>query len=339
MDKLNVKRADIYPKATETIKDMITWIEKLVEKGVAYVINGDVYFEVEKFKTYGKLSKRKKKDMQAGVRVEVDKRKKNPLDFALWKAAKEKEPSWDSPWGKGRPGWHIECSVMSSKYLGEQFDIHGGGLDLIFPHHENEIAQTEVVTGKSPWVKYWMHNGFVNVDKQKMSKSLGNFFTLKDIYKKYDPMVVRMFLLFTHYRSPLNFSDKQLKEAEVAYQKIVKQVKDIDFLISKVKGPEANVEVEETEDELADIKEKFEAAMDDDFNTAAAIAVIFDLIHLINENIKEEKIDKRSLLEDKELLLELCRVLGLSVVSCRACLPVRQWAGRQVSCQLLVTKK
>ncbi|MBI5699896.1 cysteine--tRNA ligase [Candidatus Saganbacteria bacterium] len=312
MDRLNVKRAGDYPKATDLIPDMIKWIEGLVDKGFAYSLEDGVYFEVDKFKDYGKLSGRKKEGMEAGARVEVDINKRNPLDFVLWKKAKEGEPSWDSPWGKGRPGWHIECSVMSTKYLGEQFDIHGGGLDLLFPHHENEIAQTEALTGKVPWVKYWVHNGFVNINQQKMSKSLGNFFTLKEIYEQYDPMVVRLFLLSTHYRSPLNFSDAQLKESQAAYQKIVKTIEDLDFLIIKVPETE-EVEVKETRDELADLEEKFKMAMDDDFNSAAAVGVIFETVHFINEHIKEKKIDRDSLQADKDKLLEFCGVLGLKI--------------------------
>jgi len=312
MDRLNVKRAGDYPKATDLIPDMIRWISGLVDKGLAYVLEDGVYFEVDKFKDYGKLSGRKKEGMEAGARVEVDTNKRNPLDFVLWKKAKEGEPSWDSPWGKGRPGWHIECSVMSTKYLGEQFDIHGGGLDLQFPHHENEIAQTEALTGKVPWVKYWVHNGFVNINQQKMSKSLGNFFTLKEIYEQYDPMVVRLFLLSTHYRSPLNFSDAQLKEAQTAYHKITKTIEDLDFLIMKVPETE-EVEVKETRDELADLEEKFKMAMDDDFNSAAAVGVIFETVHFINEHIKEEKIDRGSLKADKDKLVEFCEVLGLKI--------------------------
>jgi len=312
MDKLNVRRASDYPKATENIEGMVRWIGGLVDRGFAYILEDGVYFEVDKFKDYGKLSGRKKESLEAGARVEVDINKRDPLDFVLWKKAKVGEPAWDSPWGKGRPGWHIECSVMSTKYLGEQFDIHGGGLDLEFPHHENEIAQTEALTGKVPWVKYWVHNGFVNINQQKMSKSLGNFFTLKEIYEQYDPMVVRLFLLSTHYRSPLNFSDAQLKESQAAYHKIVKTIEDLDFLISKV-APTEEVEVKETRDELADLEEKFKMAMDDDFNTAAATGVIFETVHFINEHIKEEKIDRDSLKADQEKLLEFCEVLGLKI--------------------------
>ncbi|OGC22780.1 cysteine--tRNA ligase [candidate division WOR-1 bacterium RIFOXYC2_FULL_37_10] len=315
MDQLNIKRATVYPKATEHIKEMVNWIRGLVKNGYAYIVDSDVYFEVSKFKGYGKLSKRRLKEMKSGARVGIDSRKKEPLDFVLWKGAKEGEPSWDSPWGKGRPGWHIECSVMSEKYLGEQFDIHGGGLDLIFPHHENEIAQTEALTNKIPWVKYWLHNGFVNINSQKMSKSLGNFFSMKDILAKYPAMVIRLFLLMTHYHSPINFSNEQLDETKAAYDRIIKTVQDIDFLIEKVGEPENDVERKVTEDELAVFNDKFKSAMDDNFNTAAAISVIFEFIHFINEHIKNSKIDYISLKKYKALLFELCGILGLLLVN------------------------
>jgi len=235
------------------------------------------------------------------------------MDFALWKAAKEGEPSWDSPWGKGRPGWHIECSTMSNKLLGETFDIHGGGRDLIFPHHENEIAQAEAYTGK-PFVKYWMHNGFVNINKQKMSKSLGNFFTLTDIFKKFDPMVVRFFLLSTHYRSPVNYSDKELASAKEAYSRICKFVQDVDFLIGKNLEKAPTIEVEDTEEELLAFKNNFKESMDDDFNTAGAIAAIFELIRYCNKIIEQEKgVEKETLQVMKDTVLELCGILGLKI--------------------------
>ncbi len=213
MKRLGVGRADIEPKATEHIEEIIDIVNGLIEKGYAYEVKGSVYFSVDKFIGYGNLSKKDMEEMMAGARVEVDERKKNPLDFALWKKSKEGEPSWESPWGSGRPGWHIECTAMSIKHLGESFDIHGGGADLLFPHHENEIAQSEAFTGK-PFAKYWIHNGFITIDKEKMSKSLGNFFTIKEVLDKFDPEVVRFFLLSTHYRSPIEFSDDQLREAE-----------------------------------------------------------------------------------------------------------------------------
>src|SRR3989339_1304693 len=315
MEKLGVLNPTRYVKATEHIPEVVKWVKGLEAGGYAYQIDHDVYFEVGKFKDYGKLSKRKLDEMRSGARVEVDSRKKDPFDFALWKGAKEGEPSWDSPWGKGRPGWHIECSVMSTKYLGESFDIHGGGLDLIFPHHENEIAQTEALTNKIPWVKYWLHNGFVNINSQEMSKSLGNFFSMKDILAKYPAMVIRLFLLMTHYHSPINFSNEQLDETKAAYDRIIKTVQDIDFLIEKVGEPENDVERKVTEDELAVFNDKFKSAMDDNFNTAAAISVIFEFIHFINEHIKNSKIDYISLKKYKALLFELCGILGLLLVN------------------------
>ncbi|MDI6732251.1 MAG: cysteine--tRNA ligase, partial [Candidatus Margulisbacteria bacterium] len=315
MDALNVKRADRYPKATEHIGEMISWIGGLIDKGYAYIIDGDVYFEVAQFKDYGKLSKRKLEDLEAGARVGIDERKKNPHDFALWKAAKEGEPSWDSPWGKGRPAWHIECSAMSCKYLGEQFDIHGGGMDLIFPHHENEIAQTEAATGK-PWVKYWVHNGFVNINKQKMSKSLGNFFTVKDILAKFDPMVVRFFLLQTHYHSPINYSDQELASSQDAYGRIVKFINHLDFLIEKSAEHAPLVESEDMSEDLQPFKDKFFAAMDDDFNTAGAIAAIFDMVHFCNRTLAEGETDKECLEIMRKEVMGLCVVLGL-ILNCR----------------------
>jgi len=323
MDQLNVGRADRYPKATEHIIEMIKWIEGLVAGGYAYIVDGDVYFEVAKFKEYGKLSNRKLDDMQSGARVAVDERKKSPLDFALWKTAKEGEPSWDSPWGKGRPGWHIECSVMSTKYLGESFDIHGGGLDLVFPHHENELAQTEAKTCK-PWVKYWLHNGFVNINKQKMSKSLGNFFTLKDIFKKFDPMVVRFFLLSTHYRSPINYSDQELNNAKEAYGKILNFFDQVDFIIDKTREGDnptkASISGERPwEDVLCDIKEyenKFRAFMDDDFNTAGALSVVFEIIHKFFKTAHEKHLDFAEIKyakEIKSIVKKLLIILGMKV--------------------------
>lgn len=276
MSKLNVKKADIYPRATEHITQMLSVIEGLVKKGYAYVVDGDVYFEVSKFKEYGKLSKRKLDDMKEGARVAVDERKRSPLDFALWKTAKPDEPSWDSPWGKGRPGWHIECSVMSLKEAGvETLDIHGGGLDLIFPHHENEIAQAECFTGKL-FSKYWIHNGFVTVNHEKMSKSLGNFFTLKDIFAKYDPMLVRFYLLSTHYRSPINFSDKELENAKGGLMRIAN-------VLGIVRENASCSEKEITDHRLAVIRNNFMKAMDNDFNTAEALSSIFKLCDLIFE--------------------------------------------------------
>jgi cysteinyl-tRNA synthetase len=283
MDRLGVGRADIEPKATEHIQEIISITSGLLDKGYAYEVDGDVFFEVEKFAEYGKLSKRDLDDMMAGARIEVDERKKNPMDFALWKSSKEGEPSWNSPWGSGRPGWHIECTAMSLKHLGETFDIHGGGADLIFPHHENEIAQSEAYTGKA-FVKYWVHNGFITIDKEKMSKSLGNFFTIQEILNKFDAEVVRFFLLSTHYRSPIEFSDEQLRETEASvdrYYTTVLRIKD--FLLMESSKSKPGTDESAFHEFLDTFTDKFREAMDDDFNTALAVGNIFELIRVINK--------------------------------------------------------
>lgn len=301
MDRLGVARADVEPKATEHIKEIINIVKGLIDRGYAYEIDGSVYFSVNKFPGYGKLSKRNMEEMIAGARVEVDERKKNPLDFALWKRSKEDEPFWESPWGAGRPGWHIECTAMSIKHLGESFDIHGGGADLIFPHHENEIAQSEAFTGK-PFAKYWVHNGFITIDKEKMSKSLGNFFTLKEVLDKFDPEVTRFFLLSTHYRSPIEFSDEQLREAERSIDRYYTTVVRInDFLGKKdwVKKESSDAR-KNFEGLILSFKEKFEGAMDDDLNTALALGYIFELIRETNKFLDS----KPSGLDDRELLLK-----------------------------------
>jgi cysteinyl-tRNA synthetase len=283
MDRLGVGRADVEPKATDHIPEIIGIVKGLVDKGYAYEVDRSVYFEVGKFPGYGKLSKRDLEDMVAGARVEVDERKRNPMDFALWKASKAGEPSWDSPWGPGRPGWHIECTAMSLKHLGETFDIHGGGADLIFPHHENEIAQSEAYTGK-PFVKYWVHNGFITVDKEKMSKSLGNFFTIQEILNKFDAEAVRFFLLSTHYRSPIEFSDEQLREAEASIDRYYTTVLRIpDFLSQENAKEKAGADENALEEMLAKFLDRFKEAMDDDFNTALAIGNIFELIRMLNK--------------------------------------------------------
>jgi cysteinyl-tRNA synthetase len=283
MEQLGVGKADIEPKATEHIQEIIDITKGLVEKGFAYAADGDVYFQVGKFADYGKLSKRDLDDMIAGARVDVNDRKRNPMDFALWKASKEGEPSWDSPWGPGRPGWHIECSAMSQKHLGNTFDIHGGGADLAFPHHENEIAQSEAYSGK-PFARYWVHNGFITVDKEKMSKSLGNFFTIKDILGKFDAEVVRFFLLSTHYRSPIEFSDEQLREAEASIDRYYVTSLRIQDFLSQDHAREKSIADEEAFKELLDkFMTRVTDAMDDDFNTALAIGHIFEVIRAVNK--------------------------------------------------------
>ncbi len=297
MKRLGVGRADVEPKATEHIPEMLDVIKGLLEKGHAYVIDGDVYFRVASFKEYGKLSKRNLEDLKAGARVEVDERKQDPLDFALWKASKPGEPAWDSPWGRGRPGWHIECSAMGFKHLGETFDIHAGGKDLIFPHHENEIAQSEAYSGKK-FVNYWLHNGFVNINQEKMSKSLGNFFTIRDILNQYDAEVVRLFLLSTHYRSPIDFSDTNLKDARAGLDRFYTMKEGILKVLAgsippKVR-PDEVIEVGDRPlyEKIENLPRSFEEAMDDDFNTAFAIGLIYDLVREINKFLSE--VDKKN---------------------------------------------
>lgn len=277
---LSVLPPDIEPKATQSIAEIITMIERLLAKGFAYVgSNGDVFYSVGKFENYGQLSGKNPDDLQAGERVDVDQAKENPLDFVLWKMAKANEPSWESPWGAGRPGWHIECSAMSTCCLGNHFDIHGGGMDLQFPHHENEIAQSEGATGE-PFVNLWMHNGFVRVNEEKMSKSLGNFFTVREVLKQYKPEVIRFFILSSHYRSPLNYSDEQLNDAGAALTRLYTALRGIDVALAGV----------ETE-----FVSRFEQAMNDDFNTPVALSVLFDLARELNIAKKElnpEKIEE-----------------------------------------------
>jgi len=283
MDMLGVGRADLEPRATDYIPEMITIVRGLVDKGFAYEIDGSVYFSVEKFRDYGKLSKRNMEEAMAGARVEVDERKKNPLDFALWKKSKEGEPFWESPWGKGRPGWHIECSAMSIKHLGESFDIHGGGADLLFPHHENEIAQSEAYTGK-PFARYWVHNGFITINKEKMSKSLGNFFTIREVLASFDPEVVRFFLLSTHYRSPIEFSDEVLRETESTLDRYYTTVLRIQDYLEQPAGNKTGAAGagEDLRVVLDEFSGKFESALDDDFNTALGLGHVFELIKEIN---------------------------------------------------------
>src|SRR6056297_3522389 len=274
------------PRATAYIGEIITISQQLIDKGLAYEAGGDVYYRVDGFSDYLKLSKRNKDEMLAGTRIAPGEHKRNPMDFALWKAAKPGEPAWDSPWGPGRPGWHIECSAMSSTLLGESFDIHGGGRDLICPHHENEIAQSEGVSGK-PFVNYWLHNGFVNVDQEKMSKSLGNFFTIRDILQKYDAEVVRFFILTAHYRSPIDFSDQNLKEARIGLSRFYEALQAAAAAVEGcpdqgAPGPEG-----------AQLEASFREAMDDDFNTARAIGHLFEGARIINRLVTEKKFRKQ----------------------------------------------
>ena len=286
MDALNVRRADVFPRVSETMEDILRMIETLIARGYAYVTEaGDVYYRVEAFDHYGCLSGRSLEDMEAGARVEVNETKENPMDFALWKAAKPGEPSWKSPWGNGRPGWHIECSAMSVKYLGDVFDFHGGGNDLIFPHHENEIAQAEpCIDGDEKFARYWLHNGFITIDNEKMSKSKNNFFTVKDILKEFPGEVIRFFILQTHYRSPLDFSDERLREAQTALDRL----RNANAVVAELTQREGTAD---TGAELAAQAETFlrdfDAAMDDDFNTALAISQMFGLAKEINRYHQE----------------------------------------------------
>ena len=306
MDALNVERATIEPRATDHIDQIIKVIEMLIEKGFAYRIDNDVYYAVELFKDYGKLSGRRLEDMEAGARVEIDKRKHNPFDFALWKSSKPGEPAWDSPWGKGRPGWHIECSAMSTEYLGETFDIHGGGKDLIFPHHENEIAQSEAAFEKT-FVRYWIHNGFVTINQEKMSKSLGNFIVLKEIIKHYHPEALRLFLLSKHYRSPVDFTDNAMNEAVAGLDKVYALLERIE----KQFGP---VSDKDKPRDPTVFWGQFCRAMDDDFNTALGIATLFEVVRSMNRLLDENKNSFSQ--EDKVLsgradILKMGAILGI----------------------------
>ena len=296
-DALGVIRPDSEPKATEFVDEIISMVQALIAKGHAYPArNGDVYYNVLSFKPYGRLSKRNLEDLQAGARVEIDEIKTNPLDFVLWKAAKPGEPSWDSPWGKGRPGWHIECSAMSTCCLGNHFDIHGGGGDLQFPHHENEIAQSEAATGEK-YVNTWMHVGFVQVNEEKMSKSLGNFFTIRDVLKLYQPEVLRYFIIASHYRSPLNYSDDALNNAKASLERFYATLNGLK--LDGTAEPEA----------ATDFEARFTSAMNDDFNTPEALAVLFDIAREINRLVKAEKLEEAA--KFGVLLRRLGGVLGL----------------------------
>jgi len=278
MGRLGLEKPSVEPKATEHIPEMIKLISTLMQKGWAYQGGGDIFFSVEKFKDYGKLSKRNLEEMQAGARVEIDEKKENPLDFALWKASKPGEPFWESPWGKGRPGWHIECSVMSQKYLGETFDIHGGGRDLIFPHHENEIAQSEGATGKT-FVRYWIHNGFVNINKEKMSKSLGNILTIKEILKDWHPEVLRLFFLSHHYRSPVDYSEDSFIEVKSGLDRFYSALNAIQEELKEPLSKEKldSPVIENCRQAIESFQAQLEEAMDDDFNTAQALGYFYNL--------------------------------------------------------------
>lgn len=304
---LNFKKATVHPKATENIDEIINIIKTLEEKGYAYAVDGDVYFRTLKFKEYGKLSHQPIEDLQSGARIAIGEKKENPLDFALWKAAKEGEPYWESPWGKGRPGWHIECSAMNKRFLGDTIDVHCGGQDLIFPHHENEIAQSECANGCA-FSKYWMHNGYINVDNVKMSKSLGNFKTVREIANVYGYEVIRYFLISSHYRSPINYSLEIIEQCKSALERLYTCRESLDFALKN-----ANDIPDDTEliDKLNSHREQFIKAMDDDLNTADGVAAVFDLVKDINTSILDKDVSKNVCETAAKVFDELCDVLGL----------------------------
>ncbi|WP_413376917.1 cysteine--tRNA ligase [Alkalihalobacillus sp. 1P02AB] len=306
---LGVKEADDHPRVTETIPEIIDFIKQLVDKGYAYEADGDVYFRTRKFKGYGKLSSQSIEDLRSGSRVEVDVRKEDPLDFALWKDAKAGEISWESPWGKGRPGWHIECSAMVKKYLGDTIDIHAGGQDLTFPHHENEIAQSEALTGKT-MANYWLHNGFINIDNEKMSKSLGNFVLAHDMIQQHSPEVIRFFMLTAHYRSPINFSDELLEGAKRGLERLKGARKSLEH---RFKQSADFGEAGDWTEKIEKAKVRFIEEMDDDFNSANGISVLFDLAKEANRYLREEQTSKNVLRAFMEMLDELSSVLGINL--------------------------
>ncbi len=311
MEAIRVRPADVEPRVTEHMNEIIEVISKLIDAGVAYEVEGDVYFSVKAFKEYGKLSKRSLEEMEAGARVEPSEKKRDPMDFALWKAAKAGEPFWDSPWGKGRPGWHTECVAMAFKHLGQTIDIHGGGLDLIFPHHENEIAQAEAITGK-PFARYWMHNGLVTVGGQKMSKSLGNYVSLKEIYTKYHPDILRLLVLFTHYRSPLDFSWEKMEETQRAYERLKDAITNKE-LLKKLKVSEKLTETPSLYERAKELQESFFSSLSDDFNTPEALSHVFTLVGELNKvknrAFEAKEIDKRELEAYEQVADSLLEVL------------------------------
>lgn len=306
---LSIRKADYHPRVTEHIPEIIDLIKRIEDNGLTYTVNGNVYYDTKKFSDYGKLSKQNIDELEAGARVDVGEEKKHPMDFVLWKNQKPGEPAWESPWGLGRPGWHIECSAMSMKYLGETMDIHSGGQDLIFPHHENEIAQSEGATGK-PFANYWMHNGFINIDNEKMSKSLGNFFTVREISQQYDLEAVRLFMISSHYRSPINFSKELLDSIKNSLERLYIAKTNLLYLLNKAKEKEENEAEKNMKLRLLQHKDKFIEAMDDDLNTADAVSAIFDLVRDINSEINED-FSRETILFAYNLYMELATVLGL----------------------------
>ncbi|MEE4315108.1 MAG: cysteine--tRNA ligase [Desulfofustis sp.] len=321
MDYLGLQRPDIEPKATEHIDDMIGLIETLIAKGQAYAVDGDVYFAVEQFPAYGKLSRRRLEDMQAGARITINEKKHNPMDFALWKHSKAGEPAWDSPWGPGRPGWHIECSAMSKKYLGDTFDIHGGGKDLIFPHHENEIAQSEAANDK-PFVNMWVHHGFVTVrneateENEKMSKSLGNFLTIRELSEKYHPEILKLFIFSTQYRNPLEYSEQAMLDAETGLTRLYESIAGIDSIKRKPADIAGTVITDKEAGKIDSLEERFRQAMDNDFNTAQAIGQLFDAAKTVNKilrklPVEQAPVDLARLDQAREAIIRQGRVIGI----------------------------
>lgn len=307
---LNVLPPDIQPRVMQTIPEIITFVEGLIEKGFAYEREGDVYFRTGRFHEYGKLSHQPLDDLQAGARVEINEKKEHPLDFALWKAAKPGEVAWSSPWGEGRPGWHIECSAMALKFLGEEIDIHAGGTDLVFPHHENEIAQSECFTGKV-FARYWLHNGMLNINNEKMSKSLGNFLLARDLVQKFGGQLIRFFMLLGHYRNPINFSDDLLEQASNGLERIKTAYNNLSYRLDLARDEEPNGQAEEQARIIGELRERFITEMDDDLNTANAITVLFDVVKEANLYMRQENVGKTEIQAYKDLLVELTGVLGL----------------------------
>ncbi len=308
---LGIQEAEVHPKATENIDAIIELIQTLEEKGFAYNVEGDVYFSTKKFKEYGKLSHQPLEDLEAGARINVNEQKKDPMDFALWKRQKPEEPAWDSPWGKGRPGWHIECSAMANKYLGKTIDIHSGGQDLTFPHHENEIAQSEAAND-APFANYWVHNGYINVNNKKMSKSLNNFFTVRDIAKEYDYEVIRYFMLSAHYRNPVNFSQELMEQAKSGLERMYTCLENLAFLKESAQDKEINEKEGVLVEKLNQYKDNFLNAMDDDINTADAIAALFDMVREVNSSITATSNPSVKVINfTMSLMKELGQILGI----------------------------
>lgn len=309
---IGIHKATVHPRATENMDAIISLIRTLEEKGFAYNVDGDVYFDIKKFHAYGKLSHQPLEELESGARIDINESKKDPMDFAVWKKQKEGEPAWESPWGPGRPGWHIECSAMANKYLGKTIDIHSGGRDLIFPHHENEIAQSEAAND-APFANYWMHNGYINVDNRKMSKSLGNFFTVRDVLKEYDGEVVRFFMLSAHYRSPINFSKDLIDSAKSSLERIYTCLETLEFLKKQSNVPhEINDAEQNYLERITELKEKYLTAMEDDLNTADAISVLFEIVSDANKSLHAEANPSVPVLQKTlDLLKELGGVLGL----------------------------